>query len=267
MYAKRYRNRKRATATKKRSRARASTNRPPTGVFKKKVLQVIRAEAEDKAICTTPEPGFLPFTLNAVSDLREIIPDIGIGANDHQRIGRQIRGKKLQIWGHLELLNTLALQALQGPTRIIVRLLVISDKRCANYDGVTSTFLNNIIDLGSSTTNIDGTIGGLNNVRSMYLPLDSNTCTVHYDKRFYLDTPKIYNTTGLQLTGIPVGNTIKTFKMSIPCKKLLRYTDSSNSPTNFAPYLTGCYFQANGDANSQNLVKIHFTTKFTWEDL
>jgi len=265
MYAKRYR--KRTTATKKRARARGRANKPPSGTFKKKVLQIIKGVAEDKSISTTPDPGFLPNTLNAVSDLRELVPDITIGSNDHQRIGRQITGKSLMIWGHLELVSSLALQALPGPTRIVVRLLVISDKRNGFYDSVTSTFLNNIIDLGSSTTNLDGTIGGQNNVRSMYLPLDRNTCTVHYDKKFYLETPRVYNTTGLQLQDVDLGNTIKTFKMKIPCKKLLRYTDSSNSPTNYAPYLTGCYFQANGDANTQNLVKIHFTTKFTWEDM
>jgi len=267
MYAKRYRNRKRATATKKRSRTRKSTNSPPTGVFKKKVLSVIKQQAEDKSISSTFDPSFLPYTLNAISDLRELIPDIGIGANDHQRVGRMIHGKRLQVWGHLELTNSLALQNAQGPTRVFVRLLVISDKRVSQYDAVTSTFLNNIIDLGSSTTNIDGTIGGINNIRSMYLPLDRNTVTVHYDKLFYLDTPRTYNVAGTQLQSIDLGNTIKTFKMSIPCRKLLRYTDSSNSPTNFAPYLTGCYFQSNGDANSQNLVKIHFTTKFTWEEM
>jgi len=253
--------RKKSTNYKKKAYKR------PTGLFKKKVLSVLKAEAEDKSISTTPDPGFLPFTLNAVSDLRELIPDIGIGANDHQRIGRQIRGKSLQIWGHLELQNSLALQLFPGPTRIVVRLLVISDKRVGQYDAQTSTFLNNIIDLGSSTTNMDGTVGGANNVRSMYLPIDRNTCTVHYDRLFYLETPRLYNTTGSQLQDIPLGNTIKMFRMRIPCKKILKYTDSSNSPTNFAPYLTGCYFQANGDANSQNLIKLHFTTKFVWEDI
>lgn len=253
--------RKKSTNYKKKYPKRA------TGLFKKKVLFVIKDQAEDKSLCTTPDPGFLPYTLNAVSDLREIIPDIGIGANDHQRLGRQIRAKTLMIWGHLELVQNIALQNLAGPTRVIVRLLVISDKRVGQYDTQTSTFLNNIIDLGASTTNLDGTTGGPISVRSTYLPLDRNTCTVHYDRLFYLETPRVINALGTQLQFADVGNTIKMFKMRIPCKKVLKYTDSSNSPTNFAPYLTGCYVCGNGDANTQNLVKLHFTTKFTWEDM
>jgi hypothetical protein len=258
---------RKGSSSKKFTKAKRRVVKPASGMFKKKVLSVIQDQAEDKSICTTPDPGFLPYTLNAVSDLRELVPDIGIGANDHQRLGRQIRAKSLMIWGHLELQNAISFQSYPGPTRVMVRLLVISDKRVGQYDAQTSTFLNNILDLGSSTTNLDGTTGGPINVRSMYLPLDRNTVTVHYDKLFYLDAPKWVNPTGLQLTSTDVGKTIKMFKIRVPCKKVLKYTDSSNSPTNFAPYLTGCYFTASGDANTQNLVKLNFTTKFVWEDM
>jgi len=235
--------------------------------FKKAVQKVNSEGLEDKQTCLFPEPSVISNNINATTDLRRLIPDILTGTSDYQRIGDNIRGKSLIIRGHLELGTNPNLQNSDGPTRIIVRLMVLSDKRISAYENQSLGFLNNLIDFGSGTVNMDGSVGGANNLRSMYLPIDRNTATVHYDKLFYLNAPRIFNSTGTQLQNVNYENTIKLFKISVKCKKLLRYADGQNTPTNFAPYLTGCCFQLNGGGTGiTNLARLHYTTTFTYED-
>lgn len=236
----------------------------PSPAFKKMVRKVTHEDLEDKQCALFPDPSNISPIMNAVTDLKIILPQIAQGAADHQRIGDRINGKSLIIRGHLEL--STSQQTSDGPTRIIVRLMVLSDKRQSIYDGATATFLNNIIDYGAGTINMDGSVGGANNLRSMYLPLSRDTVTVHYDKLIYMNAPRVFNTGGTQLQNINWENTIKLFKIKVKCKKLLKYTDSSNYPVNFAPYLCACFFQLNGGGNTNAYVRMHYTSNFIYED-
>ena len=177
----------------------------------------------------------------------------------------------LIIRGHLELNSGVNVQNSDGPTRVVVRLMVLSDRVNSEYASPITNppvgFLSQLIDYGTGQNIIDGMIGGATNLRSMYLPINRDAAIVHYDKLVYLNAPRVYNNTALQLTGFDYENTIKMFKIKIPCNKQLKYTDSTNYPTNFAPYICATFFQMNGGANTTAYVKLHHVVEFKYEDI
>lgn len=258
---------KRKPNTKRRARTttrRNKTTRRPTGVFKKKVLSVIKSVTEDKSNLFYSDPYAVSPILNSVTDLRPIIPQITLGSANNQRIGDNIKGKYIDIKGHIELATSQ--QTSDGPTRVLVRLMVLSDKKISNMDQTNSLFLQNLIDYGSGQINMDGSLGNANNIRSAYMPLNRNVVTVHHEKLFYLNAPRQFNTTGTQFTNVNFENTIRLFKIRLKCSKILKYTDNSNFPQNYAPYLCACFFQLNGGANNTSFVRIHYASELKYED-
>lgn len=243
----------------------------PTGVFKKKVLSVLKSQAEDKCMVLFPDPYLINPSLATASDLKAIVPALTTGTANNQRIGDSVKGKYIQIRGHLELNSGINVQNSDGPTRVVVRLMVLSDRVNNEYASPITNpptgFLSQLIDYGTGQNIIDGMLGGSTNVRSMYLPINRNAAIVHYDKLHYLNAPRVYNNTGLQLQGFNLEQTIKMFNIRIKCNKNLKYTDATNYPKNFAPYICACFFQMNGGSNTTAYVKLHHCVEFKYEDL
>ena len=251
--------------------AKKAVRKNNTKIFKKKVMAVIKSEAEDKAMVINPDPYLINPSLALASDLKAIVPQLTLGTSNNQRIGDRVRGKSLIIRGHLELNSGVNVQNSDGPTRVVVRLMVLSDRVNSEYASPITNppvgFLSQLIDYGTGQNIIDGMIGGATNLRSMYLPINRDAAIVHYDKLVYLNAPRVYNNTALQLTGFDYENTIKMFKIKIPCNKQLKYTDSTNYPKNFAPYICATFFQMNGGANTTAYVKLHHVVEFKYEDI
>lgn len=252
--------------SKKTTTRKVSTyNKKTSKEFKKKVISVLQGRTEDKQMILNPDPVALNPSLALATDLKQIVPALTLGTGNNQRIGDRVQGKSLNIRGHLELATNQ--QNSDGPTRVVVRLMVLSDKTHAYYGlGADTDWLNNLIDYGTGQNIVDGMQGGATNLRSMYLPINRNVATVHYDKLHYLTAPRVFNNTALQMNSINWEKTIKMFNINIKCKKVLKFIDDSNYPTNFAPYLCACFFQMNGGSNTTNYVRLHYLTKLNYED-
>lgn len=240
----------------------------PVGAFKKKVLSVLSAQVEDKMVCYSPDPIALSPTINATSDIKQIVPQIQKGVEANERVGEKIRGKYISIRGHLEL-NT-SQQTNDGPTRVAVRVMIVSPKNLQNWTEISGGsnlgWLSGLIDYGSANQVFDGTTGNATSIKSLYLPLNTDVVTCHHDKLHYLNAPKIVNSTGTQLQNVDWQNTIKFFNIKLNCKKLMKYVGGTLYPNNYSPVMLVGFCQLNGGANSTNFVRVHYLSRFIYED-
>ena len=211
-------------------------------------------------------------TIRLVTDIIPIGPFIlkGSTGGNNTRIGDMIQPVSLRIKGIIELKQFTGLG--DTATRVMVRLMIIENRAIRTYDNnptnPNTDWLDNLIDYGSGQTYLDSTLGMSNPslLRSMFLPLNREVAIVHYDKLHYLNIPKVVNTLGTQQNNISFEKTIKMFDIKIKTPPKFMYSDDSNNPINFGPYLAAIAFPLNGDANSTPLIDISAITRLVFND-
>jgi len=228
------------------------------GLFKKKVLSVIRAETEDKTAYKTAENTF-NSGINSVSEIYSILPPMGQGTDNGQRIGNKVKGKYLLVKGHLQMrLNTTD----DASCRIGVRLLIMSPK-LASYNQVTvpSIAYTQMIDAGAAANSFAGL------VEDLYLPINRDVWTVHYDRVHYMHIDQITpSPTAVVTRG--VGATIKFFTCRIKCNRILNYSDNQAYPSNFNPTICCGYAHLDGSTPDtvDTQVYMKYLAKMVYED-
>ena len=264
MYVPKKRNyRRKANAGK----AKKRYSKRPSGLFKKKVLSVISGQVEDKMAVYSPAPKTLDAGALDSADIIQLLPQIQKGTENNERIGDQIKGKYINIRGHLEL-NT-SQNTADGPTRICCRVVVCTPKNLGAWYEQLSTnagWLSGMIDYGQSNQAIDGSVGAETTIKSLYLPINRNTATVHHDKLHYLNIPRWFNNTGTQNTNMDWQNTIKFFNINVKCRKVMKYTGTNLYPNNFNPVMLIAYAYLNGGASSNTFVRCHYLSRFQYEE-
>lgn len=231
------------------------------GMFKKKVLQVIHEQVEDKVAYGSQTATNYNGTISSTSEYYDLLPGIPQGTDTNCRIGDQLRGKFLVVRGHI----TLSLSTdTDANSRIAVRLMCISNKVGPSYYSNENTYANDrLLMANGSNQAFNG------DVLSLYLPVNRELWTVHYDKIHYLSISQLYHTgaTDVEVTR-ETRYTTKFFTIRIPCKKLMHYGDGSAYPSNFRPRFALGYAHVDGSAADtvETQVAATWISEFKYED-
>lgn len=263
-------------ATKGRTYRRKSMSKPrskPNSKFVKMVEKVIHKDVEDKIAFRSSGNSLIFFNsgVTSASDIQTVLPLVQNGYNGYQRVGDELRAKRLNIKGYLSLGNDTSTSF--GKKRVGVRMMIVSPKRFPNTDDAYANFSNwagTLLKKGTIVSAFNGDIADL------MAPINRDEITVYYDRVHYLSQDNIYqyvNTTnvgGQQNQNIR--NTIKFFNIKIPLRnKLLRYDTVASSgtlPTNFGPMLLLGYCHLDGSAADvvDTQVGLQYDTYFSFED-
>jgi len=237
----------------------------------KNIVRIVKAElhkaAEDKIANVIQENVAYNSGVDSNGDVTILMPNISQGVDSAERIGLQITGKRHQLLGHLVLNATTTATVNLNNCRVGVRLLVVSSKQYPNATQAKSNSANwlpSILENGNTVQALDGTI------KSLYLPVNRAVATVHYDELHYVNTNFVIQNSATGGYSTSVSESIKFFKISIPCKKLMKYNDltSTVQPTNYGPIILLSYCYLNGAAPSvlETWVNMSFVSNFYYED-
>lgn len=260
----------RKKAQKKRTNKRFGKRRN-RGNFVRKVKAIISSLTEDKQAYTTTSNTLIKFNsgIDSTADIQAIMPAIGKSVDDNGRIGDQIRGKRLTVTGHVKLdINDLA-DGTKLPN-VAVRMMIVSIKNRPSYAEVTSnaTPLATLLKKGGTTVGFTGLLSDL------HAEINRDVFTVHHDRKFYLRQDYI-NAIGpsvpSQYIAQDVSKTVKFFKLSVPCKKIMKYDEDVSSgsfPVNYCPFLIMGYTYLDGSAPDtlSQVVGLSYDSYFSYED-
>lgn len=213
----------------------------PSKTLVKTVQSLIHKNVENKQNWLTyPLAGF-NSAADTSADIINVLPFTQQGTAENQRVGDDIRARKLTIKGHM-------ISSLSGSvpyTRIAVRILCCQPKLTNSNTLVNSSaaqWLPNVLRIGGSNIGLDGTI------QSIYAPVDTDVITCWYDKVFYINQPQFLTAVG----AADVVNSTKFFGFTLNLKnKLLKYNSNfsaGNYPINYSPSLLFSYVFLDGTA-------------------
>lgn len=244
---------------------RKSTRKSPVrakGTFKKKVLKIIHEQAEDKQGFNSQSAVAYNGTIDSTTEFYDLLPGIAQGSDKNQRTGDLVRGKMLKVRGHIHMGITTDTDA---NCRIIVRLLVLTNKLAPSYySNENNTGLDRLLMANGSAQKFDGYVS------SLYLPVNRDLYTVHYDKLHYLNVDQLYHASAADVEVTrTVGQTVKLFRVNIPCKKLLRFGEGLAYPINFRPRICLGYAHVDNSAADtvETQVSLSWISDFTYEDM
>jgi len=243
--------------------------------FSKSVLSVLHKQAETKEASTSLAITDFNGPVNNIADSCRLIPLVQQGTGNGARNGDTINAQRLRIMGHMiinAVPNTTGVNiptAIPGNCRLMIRAFVCSVKKLSNHDDVSATnsWMTKFLKNGAVVQGLDGT------VRSMYLPVNTDVITVHKEIRRYITVPAIYAQTstavGFSNTAVGFQNSTAFFKISLKCKKILKYDDTSFSPQNYAPVFVLSYCKL--DDSTPDLitarVSCSYVSTLTYEDI
>lgn len=223
--------------TKSRPRPRA------TGNLRKMIQDVVNGNLETKMSNrnTGNALSLVDSGINSISDMYQIVPNITKSQEENGRNANQITGQKLVVKGYIRF-NTLN-NTSNYMGQVAARLFIVSQKQRSNYtDVAASTFaLTQLLRRGGTEVPFTG------NISDIYSDLNTEVWTKHYDRVFYLSQDSMFTNEG----AINTKNTIKFFRATVSCKKVLKYDDAVSGgllPTNFAPILLLGYVYLSGAA-------------------
>jgi len=267
-YAPRFQKRK----AKARRPAKRANRKPgkPSKALTKAVQSIIHKQAETKEAYHAIDNVAFNSGINSTGDMQRVLPNIGSGTAENQRIGEQCRLQSLRIKGHLYL--STANNSVSN-ARIGVRMFVVQPKNLSGYPdvSVTTTWLAGLLKKGGTNTGFTGIISDL------YAPVNTDYVTCLYDKVTYVTMPFIFN----QTLGVPTQaytstawdmvNSVKFFNINLKVKnKLLKYDKdySTVQPTSYSPILVVGYVHL--DSSSPDVlttqVYVSYDSIVTYED-
>lgn len=241
-----YPRRRRVYRGRRKSTYRKRTVIRPRKQFKKAIQKIVNSNIETKVANTNTGSSLVFFDsqIVAAGDIMQIVPNVTKGVQENNRISNMIQAQKLVIKGYVRF-NTLS-NVNNKYSQVAVRLFLVSLKQRSNYNDVQSstTYLNVLLRRGGTEVPWSGLISDI------YADLNTDVWTKHMDKVMYLSQDQMFTDAG----SIDTHKTIRFFRKTISCKKVLRYDDTISSgllPTNFAPILLIGYCYMNGAAPDQ----------------
>lgn len=226
----------------------------PSRSFVKKVQKIIHKDAETKQAYTSLGDSLINFnsTINSANDMQLILPQIGQGSADNQRIGDEIRAQRLSVKGFINLAVDLTENTLPN-RRVAVRMMVVSPKRFPNIDDAYTnwnSWYTSLLKKGGTQVAFTGLLSDL------YAPINTDEITKYYDRVFYLSQDywktNVGTTTVSSQSMMNISKTIKFFKFTMKLRnKKLRYdagVSSNLRPTNFGPFLLLGYVHLDGSS-------------------
>lgn len=203
--------------------------------------------------------------INAVGDATRVLPNIGRGTSDNERIGDQITTRSLSIKGAIVYNPSTGQYGTFGNARIAVRLMVVQPRQYSNLDDVQNnapTWTASLLKKGGSTSAFNGNLGDL------WAPINTDQVIKYYDRIIYMDAPYQATAVGSTL----MGKSTKLFSINMKLKnKILKYDSSVSGgvqPTNYAPVVLLGYAHMDGSAPDTltTAVQLTYDTIMNYED-
>ena len=164
------------------------------------------------------------------------------GRKYNTRIGNEIILKSIHIQGILNYAPAFAADAQAKNHKIMVRFMVLSQKRSGNFTTAFTNISNRMLTNGTNADENTGTFNGvaLDSIRG----INRDVFTVHYEKKMYLDAPVIVDS-GASGTNVDIGvipSLVKFVdkKMYFGGKQGLKLSFANASatvPENFNPFI------------------------------
>lgn len=236
--------------------------------FKKKVLQVIKSQAETKQAFLTQTPIDFNSGINSAGDALRIIPNITRGSADNNRIGDQIRAQKISIRAILQMLPQGVGQG-DGVRKIAARVMIVTPKGYPNWATASAnatTWMPMLLKKGGTTTAFTGDISDL------FAPGNTDAITFHYNKVHYFNQPSVIQQTAAGLVSVDQSHLVKFLKINLRCRnRLVKYddnTDSGLTPTNLGYFMIVGYAFVDGTAPDtlSTRVRLQYDAVFDYED-
>lgn len=242
------------------------------GPLVKFIKKVVGTETETKQAFIQTGQSLLKFNsgINSQADMIQILPNIGQGVGENQRIGNQIRAKKLTVKGFIKLdVNDVADSSTLP--NVIVRMMIVTMKTAPSFTDAQGQWgkIGTLLKKGGTTSAFEGYL------QDIYAPINTDVFTVHADKRFYL-TQSYLNAQGASVPSTYVAQditkTVKFFNINVKCKnRLLKFDEDVQGdvgPSNFGPFLVLGYSYLDGSAPDSVSTKVglNIDTIFNYED-
>lgn len=228
---------------KKASTFKVRRGAKPRTSLKKLIKSIVMKNEETKTAVT--DNGLVAFNgaINSAGDCGILIPPIGQGVDDGQRVGNQVKMIKFSLRGHLIMGQSYGTSL--NATRICCRMMIVQPKRFANSNDVyvnATSWLPELLTSGTTNKGFDG------NINDLYLPINRDAITVYHDQLIYLNIPFQNSSTITNVAYDNIAQSVKIFKtINIKSPKLLKFADQvSNQPQNTAPTILLGYAHLDG---------------------
>lgn len=172
----------------------------------------------------------------------------------NSRVGNEIILKSITLKGFIEYDLSFASDVLPANKKLLVRLMIVSQKRAGNYTtaftNISDRMLTNGFNAGENTGPFTGaTINGVQEI-------NRDVFTVHYEKSIYLNAPLIQpGTTDPDVGLIPSGIKFIDKKINFggkAGKKLTFANSGATVPENFAPFVVIGYSSCSANGVPSN---------------
>jgi len=238
-------------------------NAKPSKALKKAVESIMSKKIEDKTGYKEEAVTYYNGQINQSNEIKFLMPDVGQGSQEGNRIGDQIAARRLVINGLINL--ELSYSTARPACRIGVRIFMVQPKLYNDRASITAnanSWLPYLLRKGNVAAPFNGSVPDL------FAPVNSEVVTTFYDKVIYLSMPYMASAVGQQETAF----SFKHFKhaLKVNSKKLLYDSNyqAGQQPTNYSPCILMGYAHVDGStADSQNSqVGLQFNSWFDYED-
>lgn len=235
--------RKRSTKSRGYSRKRVGFSHPKRSklpykykrAFKTAVSKAISSRVETKWAVNIHQPRQIPVFIgqNQAQNVLSIIPRIPQGVRSDERIGRKIHPKSLVVKGFVSM--DMSQTNADDYDRLGIRIYVL---RAKQYGNVADAQLDIMTQTNNWTTEMmtDGALVApwIGARTDWNLRPNPGVVNVLATRSFFLTRPRMLSNAG----GRYSGNSIKFFKIKVPCPKGFTYEDTqANLPLGFAPMI------------------------------
>lgn len=218
---------------------------------------------------------------SVVGDLRPVLPGIiqagqllpdgtKMKNNIESREGNKLHLQSIRIQGIVTIPSN-DLPDSNDRAMLACRLLCFSCDKFKTHEALSNEWdsgenlRESLLRQGASAVGFDGTLAGL------WLPLNTEMFTTHYDRTFYLARGQVVTlTAGTEGRGAAyMPASYRSFKINLKVKnKLLTYSNPDNTfPTNYAPSLILMFAYVNGAGASASTVPfMQFNSTARWKD-
>lgn len=244
--------------------------------IKKIINKQLNAAIEDKMNTAKFPATLFNSGIAATGDIIGILPAISTGTNENQRIGNDIRIKKLTVMMNVMTTSYTSTSApgLYVPNaRFGVRVMIVQPKTVMNRVDINANqggWLSRLLRDGNSSVAFDGTLD------NFYLPINTEVITKYYDKKFIFNTPQAWIPVGSTgAMSVPTNSTYKRLTINVIKNKgnqgkLVKYDQSYDTlyPTNYNPVVLIGYCKLDNslpDTLDTN-IRMNFTSVVTYQD-
>lgn len=245
--------------------AKRAKRAKPTGAFKKKVLAVIRTQAETKQVFHSIVAEPFNSSPNSTADAKRLLPNINYGVGDYQRIGDQVKALSLTLKGAIVYNPSIGQYGTYANARLGVRVMIVQPRQYTLIDDVqtnAAVWTALLLKRGATAVAFTGSLSDL------WTPINSDVIIKYYDKVFYMDAPYQVTAAGSQY----MGGSTRFFSKSLKIKnKTLKYDANISggiNPTNYAPVILFGYAHMDGSAPDvgTTAIQVSYDTVFNYED-